>query len=136
MTNRVLAIAIAVSLVAAIASMPVQVCAQNQEAVKIEKIRESIRKLGLGEDARVEIKLRDGRKLKGYIREANDDSFVVVEPKSGTAVSIPYSDVQQIKGRNRLTAAKVGLTIVKGVAIVAAVAGASLLLLLLVVPKT
>jgi len=100
-------------------------------------VRESVRKLGVGEAARVEVKLLDGRKIKGYIREANDNSFVVVDEKTSATTTIDYSQVKQLKGRNRLTAAKVGLEIVKGVAIfaivgaVATVASAILLHILL-----
>ena len=100
-----------------------------------QKVKENIRKLGTGPKARVEVKLQDNRKLKGFIKEAGEDSFIVVD-KAGTASTVDYSQVKQIKGSNRLTAAKVGLTIAKGVLIVAAVAGAFTLLLALTIPKT
>jgi hypothetical protein len=73
--------------------------------------------------------------LKGYIKDAGEDSFIVVD-KAGAASTISYSQVKQIKGSHHLTAAKVALTIVKGVLIVGAVAGAFTLLLALTIPKT
>ena len=106
---------------------------EDKQARIIEKVRENVRKLGVGEAAQLEVKLLDGRKIKGYIR----DSFVVVDAKSSTAATIDYSQVKQLKGKNRLTATKVRLEIIKGVAIfavvgvVATVASAVLLHILL-----
>ncbi|HEX8424277.1 MAG TPA: hypothetical protein VF634_12735 [Pyrinomonadaceae bacterium] len=102
----------------------------------VEKVKANIRRLGTGEAARVELKLWDGRKLKGYLREAGEDNFIVADAKTGTETTVTYEQVRQVKGSNRLTAAKVGLTIVKGVAIVGAVALGAMLLVLISVPKT
>ena len=101
---------------------------QEKEIRLIEKIKENVRKIGTGPEARVEVKLLDSRKLKGHVREAGEDGFVVVDAKTGTATTVAYGQVKQIRGSNHLTAAKVGLTIVKGVAIVAGVAAAFTLL--------
>ena len=101
---------------------------QDNQARNIERVKENVRKLGVGEDARVEVKLQDGRKLKGYIRDAGEDSFTVMDSKSGSATTVEYSQVKELKGANRLTAAKVGVTIAKGVGVVAIVAGLALLL--------
>ena len=136
MSKRVLSIILIGLLMNAVEVRPVQAQSQDQQTRNIEKIKEGVRKLGTGEDARVELKLKDGRKLKGYIREAGEDTFVVVDGKNGAATTVTYEDVKQIKGKNRLTAAKVGITIVKGVAVVAAVAGITMLLMLLIIPKT
>ena len=108
----------------------------DAQARRTEKVRENVRKLGVGPEARVEVKLEDGRKLKGHIREATEDNFVVVEEKTGTATTVAYSEVSQLKGKNGLTAAKVGLNVVKGVAIVAGVAAIFTLFMYLVIPRT
>jgi hypothetical protein len=110
-----------------------QVVGQTPNA---EKVRESIRKLGTGDAARVELKLWDGKKLRGYIRDAGQESFVVTDEKTGAFETVAYSQVKQVKGHNNLTAAKVGLTLAKGAAIVGAVALAFTLLILVTVPKT
>jgi hypothetical protein len=136
MSRRVLSIILIGLLMNAVEVRPVTAQSQDQQIQNIEKIKEGVRKLGIGEEARVELKLKDGRKLKGYIREAGEDTFVVVDAKNGAATTVTYEDVKQLKGKNRLTAAKVGITIVKGVAVVAAVAGITMLLMLLVIPKT
>jgi len=103
---------------------------------RIQTVKVNVCKLGVGPEARVEVKLQDGRKLKGYIRETTEDSFIVVEEKTGTVTTVKYSEVTQLKGKNNLTAAKVGLNIVKGVAIVAGVAAAFTLFMYLIIPRT
>ena len=74
-----------------------------------EKVKAGIGKLGTGTDARIEVKLRDKTKLKGYISEAGEDSFVVVDEKTGAASTVAYSQVKQVKGNNLSTAAKIAI---------------------------
>ena len=81
------------------------------EAQNASKVKVGLTKLGTGEAARVELKLRDGRKVKGYIREAAEDSFVIIDAKTGTATTITYLQVKEIKGHNLATGARVALTI-------------------------
>jgi len=73
------------------------------------KVKEGISKLGTGTDARIELKLRDKTKLKGYISEAGEDSFAVVDEKTGAASTVAYSQVKQVKGNNLSTAAKIAI---------------------------
>lgn len=136
MLKKVLSIVLTALLTNVAAGVVYARSQDDQEARRLEKIRESVRKLGIGKDARVEAKLQDGRKVKGYIREATDDSFIVVEDKTGLVGTVNYSEVIQLKGRNGLTAAKVGINIAKGVGIVAGVAAAFTLLLYIVIPRT
>ena len=109
---------------------------QDKDARLIEKVKEGIRKLGTGPEARVEVKLLDNRKLKGYIKEVGEDNFVIVNEKTGWESIVAYPQVKQVKGRNRLTAAKVAINIGKGVAIVAGVAAIFLVFALIFVPRT
>ena len=83
-----------------------------------EKVREGVSKLGVGQDARVELKLRDKTKLAGYISEVKEDSFVVSDAKTGDATTISYSNVTQVKGHNLSTGAKIAIGIGIGVGIV------------------
>lgn len=91
----------------------------DKQARRAEKMKAEISRLGVGADARVEVKLKDKTKLRGYIREAGTDDFVVVNTKSGDAVTVPYPQVSQAKGNNLSTGAKiaVGLGIAAGVLI-------------------
>lgn len=83
---------------AAFGFQPVQ--AQTTDAQLVEKARAGVLKMGTGEKARVEVKLRDNTKLKGYISEAGDDSFAVTDANTGTSRTIAYTDVAQVKKRD------------------------------------
>ena len=109
---------------------------QETDAAKIEKVKEGVRKLGIGPEARVEVKLADGRKFKGYIKDSSDENFVLVDKKSRAEITVDYSQVREIKGRNGLTAAKVAITVGKAALVVAGVAAALTLLMFIIVPKT
>lgn len=101
----------------------------DQEAVVVATMRQNIQKLGIGPKANVELKLHDGSKRKGYIIETHDHYFMVVDRKTNVISTVNYRDIKRIKGKNELTAAKIGVTVVKGVAVIAAVAGIATLLL-------
>ena len=88
----------------------------EKEARFVVKVREGVRRLGTGEAVRVEVKLRDKTKLKGYISEAGENSFVIVDA-SGVSHTVAYPQVQKAKGNNLSTGAKIAI----GVAIVAAI---------------
>jgi hypothetical protein len=69
----------------------------GKDAQLAGEARAKVQKLGLGRDARVEVRLRDSSKLKGYISEAGQDSFTVTDSKTGAAQSVAYTDVTQVK---------------------------------------
>ncbi len=82
-----------------------------------EKMKTEISKIGTGQDAKVKLKLKDGTKIKGYIMEANENQFVVMNTKTGQALPVAYPQVGQAKGNNLST----GVVIVIGVAVLIAV---------------
>lgn len=96
----------------------------ENEARLVEKIKAGIASLGTGSEARVKLKMRDGRKLEGYVSEANEESFVVINAKTGVATSVAYPQVRQVKGNNFSTGAKIGIgiAIAVGVAVIIAFA--------------
>ena len=94
-------------------------CAQSQTEAQVRataKVRQRIQKRGVGESARVEVVLQGGAKLKGYISEAGEDSFVIVAADSGAPTRLPYSEVKQVKGKGRSAGSKllIGLGIAAG----------------------
>ena len=100
---------------------PAQALAANspeQEARLTQKVKTAIAKLGTGHDARVELKLRDKTKLKGYISEIGDQSFAVVDHKTGSATTVTYAQVKQVKGNNLSTGAAIAIGIGIGVGII------------------
>lgn len=82
---------------------------EEKETRFAEKVKAGINKLGTGADARIEVKLRDKTKLKGYVSEAGADSFVVVDEKTRATATVAYSQVKQVKGNNLSTAAKIAI---------------------------
>lgn len=67
------------------------------EAAPAEKARATVQKIGVGEKARVEVKLRDNTKLKGYVSAADEDSFTVTDRKTGATTTVAYADAAQVK---------------------------------------
>ncbi|MBC7901392.1 MAG: hypothetical protein H7070_15215 [Saprospiraceae bacterium] len=90
---------------------------KEKDARFAEKVKQGIARLGTGESARVEVKLRDKTKLKGFVKEAGSDSFTVADAKTGVETRVAYSNTKQIKGHNLSTGAKIaiGLAILAGV---------------------
>jgi hypothetical protein len=62
-----------------------------------EKIRTKVLKMGVGVNARVSVKLRDNTQLSGYISNAEQDSFTVVERGTGFNKTVSYADTQSVK---------------------------------------
>lgn len=69
----------------------------SADAHTIERVKTRVAQTGTGSDARVEVRLYDGRKVKGYIYTTETDSFTVIDERTGVATNISYSQVQQIK---------------------------------------
>jgi hypothetical protein len=82
---------------------------KEKETRFAEKVKAGISKLGTGAEARIEVKLRDKTKLKGYVSEAGEDSFVIVDEKTGATSTVTYVQVKQVKGNNLSTAAEIAI---------------------------
>jgi hypothetical protein len=87
---------------------------EEKETRFAEKVKAGINKLGTGAEARIEVKLKDKTKLKGYVSEVREDSFVVIDEKTGATSTVDYSQVKQVKGNNLSTAAEIAI----GVAVI------------------
>lgn len=59
--------------------------------------RAKVLKMGVGSKARVEVKLRDDSKLKGYVSASDDVSFTVTDSKTGASQTVAYADVASLK---------------------------------------
>ena len=51
----------------------------------------------LGNNARVEVKLRDNTKVKGNLSAITTDSFTVTDAKTGTTNTVAYNQVDEVK---------------------------------------
>ncbi len=95
----------------------------EKEAEFAEKVKSEISKLGVGTDARIKVKLKDGTKLKGYVSEIKDTEFSVTDAKTGKTIPVPYSHAKQVQGNNRLSGVLIGIGVVAFIVIVFAVFG-------------
>ena len=93
-----------------------------QESSATQKAREKVRTMGTGSNAKVEVKLNDGVKLKGYISAATDDSFTLADAKTGSSQDIKYSEVTQVKKSGGGLSSR-GWIIIAGAATAAAIVG-------------
>ena len=117
MFKQLSAIALVGLMIHAIACVNPTLASSNQDrqSQRAEEVKSGILKLGVGSDARIALKTRDNVKLAGFISEAGRDSFVVTELKTGTATTVAYGDVTQVKGNNLSTGAKIAIGIGIGV---------------------
>ena len=106
---RPFAAVLAVVVVIFSVSPPVAASDNKKQAQFEAKVKEAVFKLGTGSTARVEVKLRDKTKIKGYVAEASDQTFVVVDTTNSAEQIIPYAQVRQIKGHNLSTGAKIAI---------------------------
>lgn len=91
----------------------------EKDAKFAAQVRSKIQKLGEGKDAQVQVKLKNGTNLKGYVSEINTDSFLIVNDVTGNSTEVLYSQTKQVKGNNLTTGAKIAIAAGIIVAIVA-----------------
>ncbi len=91
------------------------------DAQQAQQARASVLKVGTGERARVEVKLRDETKVKGYVSAAGADSFTVTNAQTGESTVVAYNDVAQVKrrgdGLSTMTKVLIGGAVAAGVVI-------------------
>lgn len=90
----------------------------EKEPKLLEKVRAGIVKLGTGPDAKIQVTLKDGTKLKGYVRDANHEQFVLVDSQ-GNVTPVKYPQV------NHFSKKAVGWLIIAGLVITLVVIAAS-----------
>jgi hypothetical protein len=73
---------------------------EDKDSNLAEEVKERIRGLGTGSAAHAEVKLRDKTCVKGFIKEVEEHSFVLVDLKTGVATTPPSSQVKQVKDKS------------------------------------
>ena len=94
---------IAVVLMGLVVSTPLVAqtrSAGDKDSRFAQKVKDGVKTLGTGPEARVRVRLRDKTRLSGYVRQAGEESFDVVNSKTGLAATVPYTQVRTIRGRN------------------------------------
>ena len=85
----------------------------KQGGDSVGEVRTKVARLGVGEKARVEVRLRDEKKLEGYVSRAGDQSFAVTDKKTGVTTDVAYADVAQVRryggGMSGTTKALIGV---------------------------
>jgi hypothetical protein len=98
MLKRIPSLAMACLLICSACPAPLAASTQARNEQELaQKIKTKIEKLGSGTKARVEVKLVDGNKVKGYISEVRADHFVVTDKKTGGVTTIAYTQVKRVK---------------------------------------
>ncbi|HEX8921947.1 MAG TPA: hypothetical protein VF766_10745 [Pyrinomonadaceae bacterium] len=97
--------------------VPVMASAQTDDA-KTQKVKAAIAKLGTGFAARVTVRLKDKTKLKGYVLDAREDYFVLVDDETNASIDVAYSRVEQVKGKSKLNWNKITAGIFVGALII------------------
>jgi len=125
MLKRFLILAM-VALMIQVTSVQIAIARTRSEraASATEKVKTDIAKLGTGKQALGKVKLRDGTKLAGYVSEASENSFVIVDLKTGASTTVDYPNVKQVR-RNNLSGgawAAIFVGVLIGVGIFVAVA--------------
>jgi hypothetical protein len=120
MYKKLLSVALVTLLVGFVAVAPAYAGSREEKQARFtEKVRAGIAKLGTGEQTRIQVKLIDKTRLDGYISEATQDDFVVVNPNTGAATRVTYAQVKQVKGNNLSTGAKIAIGLAALAAILA-----------------
>lgn len=120
MLKRMPSLAMACLLICSICTAPLAAATQarNEQALA-QKIKTKVEKIGSGPKARVQVKLVDGNKVKGYISEVRADHFVVIDKKTGDVTTIAYTQATQVKTpEENLQDPQMWLGIIVGVAVV------------------
>ena len=121
MLKRRLSLLLAVLLVTHLGAWPTSLHAQDRKQKSVEKVKVRVAKLGTGEQARVEVTLKDGKKLKGYIYQAGQDDFVVRENKTQTNTIVTYGEVAEVlSNKSHAKSAAIVLGVTAGVGVIVA----------------
>jgi hypothetical protein len=95
-TKRILVSILSVILLATSAGLQ-SVGAQTNDTAAAAKARAKVESMGLGSNAKVEVKLQDETKLKGYLSAKEHDSFTITDAKTGATSTVRYAEVVEVK---------------------------------------
>ena len=71
---------------------------EDKEIKSAMKVKSEIAKIGVGNNSKIEVKLKDGTKIKGHVGEIKESTFVMVDESSNVKAELPYSQVNKAKG--------------------------------------
>lgn len=109
MLARSIALALAALLLQTLPLAATASARTRERPADAARVRAAIRGLGVGEAARVELRLADRRTVSGHVVEARDEAFSVADRATGEVVQVPYGDVAAVRGNNLSTGAKIAI---------------------------
>lgn len=94
----------------------------EKEAARVAQLKSTMNAIGLGDTAPVELKMKNGGKLVGYISEMKDGAIVFAETALARTTTISYAEIKSVKAYQSprpsnkgmilgITALAVGLTV-------------------------
>jgi hypothetical protein len=78
-------------------SVPAIASQSNDDANAIEKVRLKVAKMGVGDKAKVTVRMKNGTKIKGFVSQASANEFTVRNNQTGDPTTIAYSDVLKVE---------------------------------------
>lgn len=118
MYKKILSVGLAALLLCVVGVAPARAESKaEKEARFAEKVKEAVGRLGTGAEARVEVKLKDKTKLKGYVAATDGEGFTVADARTGATTRVTYPQVQTAKGNNLSTGAKIAIGLGAAVAV-------------------
>jgi hypothetical protein len=78
-----------------------------KDAQRVSDVKEAVIKLGAGKDARVMLVLRNGKRVGGYVQQAQENDFSVHALCSDNDTPVPFAQVRSLSGLNIATGTKV-----------------------------
>ena len=98
MLKLTVSFALSAALLFTTAALPAHARTQGEEdARRVVKLKERAEKFYKGRVRRVEVKLKDGRKLEGRVVGTGETDFLLADTKAGTASTIRYDEVKDLK---------------------------------------
>jgi hypothetical protein len=78
----------------------------KKQAQTVEEVKAKVARIGTGVKARVNVRLNNGTKIKGYIEQSGEQEFTVRDKDTGASVRVPYTDVAKVEERKGHSTAK------------------------------
>jgi hypothetical protein len=98
MLKQAVSFALSAALLLTTAARPAHARSQGEkDARRVGKLKERAEKFYRGRVRRVEVKLKDGRKLKGRVVGTGETDFLLADTKAGTTSTIRYDEVKDLK---------------------------------------
>ena len=97
MLRTFLSLALVGLLVLGLSAAPAYAAQVNNDAQAIEKVKLKVAKLGVGEKARVTVRMKNGTKTKGFISQAGQDDFTIRDRNTGEPTTVSYRDVIKVE---------------------------------------